>query len=532
MIALLALLPLWFGPSTTEVSAIESAPVAGAPAAFQGPSKRLNTWRLRFLRSPRGVDYEAEEDLVRIFGALRIYAKESAEARQEAALGLFDLLSTAHDVRGARDPGRAAGGQRVLDLVVKEADLLVTESLARWIAGEVLVSRETHSVKRRAAAALFVRNVQMSEVRLALMLCAREGEPVLREAAFEALVLWNEEGIHAIFQEALTGNSVLEPTPAPLMLLAEHHFAGIELPRGSRAIRPLAKWVQENLVHSDWREASRAVATTKALADQYVVDHLINALETWISRAETGIPVRRLQHEITQELRRRSGLKINEHPGRWRTWWRAVKAGQVNGKRSKEDGPVHITEAVGFFGLRPVTDRVVFVIDKSGSMDAPFRSAQGSTASRNRYKAAIDQMVVFLEGMGESARFNVVLFSDGASSWRSSLQPATAANLRTARNWLGNRRPKGGTQLRTGVEKALRMKKNGSVPIADLEVDTIIILCDGATSEGPGWVTPVLKRFNAEARIIVHGVQIGGGGDGTLQRLARETGGEFARVNP
>jgi hypothetical protein len=445
---------------------------------------------------------------------------------------MLDLLATASEVRTARDPGRAAGGQRVLDLVIKEADLLINKSLAHWIAGEVLVSREGHTVKRRAAAALFVRNVRTSEVRLALMLCAREGEPVLREAVFEALAGWNDEGVHAIFQEALTTNTPGTPTAAPLMLLSEYHFSGLELARASRAIAPLAKWVTKNLTNEDWREASRAVAIARALADVVVVEPLINALETWISRSDSGLPVRRIQHEITQELRRRSGLKITEHPERWRTWWRAVKAGQVSGKPNKKDGPVHVTEATGFFGLRPVTDRVVFVIDKSGSMDATFRASQGSTATRNRYKAAVDQMVFFLEGMGEGARFNVVLFSDGASSWRSALQPATPANLRTARSWLGNRRPKGGTQLRTGVEKALRMKKNGSVPIEDLEVDTIIVLCDGATSEGPGWVTPVLKRFNAEARIVIHGVQIGGGGDGTLQRLARETGGEFTRVNP
>jgi len=527
MIALLAVLPLLF--VAEPVPGPTRSPVA---ARLQGPTKRLSTWRVRFQRAPRGVDYEAEEELVRIFGALRVYAEESREARRTVTLGLFDLLAASQDVRGARDPGRAAGGQRVLDLVLKEADLLIDKELARWIAGEVLVSREAHSLQRRASAALFVRNERTSEVRLALMLCAREGHPVLREAAFEALVGWNEEGVHAIFQEALTDNTVETPTAHPLMLLAEYHFSSIQLSPQSRAVAPLVKWVHQNLTDEDWRAASRAIAITRALADVQVVENLINALETWISRAESGLPVRRIQHEITRELRRRSGLKIGEHPGRWRTWWSAVKAGQANGRKPGEDGPVQITEAAGFFGLRPVTDRVVFVIDKSGSMDAPFRASQGSTATRNRYKAAIDQMVFFLEGMGETARFNVVLFSDGASSWRSSLQPATPANLRTARSWLGNRRPQGGTQLRTGIEKALRMRKNGDVPIEDLEVDTIIVLCDGATSEGPGWVTPVLKRFNAEARIVVHGVQIGGGGDGTLQRLARETGGEFARVNP
>jgi hypothetical protein len=43
-------------------------------------------------------------------------------------------------------------------------------------------------------------------------------------------------------------------------------------------------------------------------------------------------------------------------------------------------------------------------------------------------------------------------------------------------------------------------------------------------------VLPFLQRNNAKARITFHCVQIGPGGDGTLELLASETGGDFRRV--
>ncbi len=58
----------------------------------------------------------------------------------------------------------------------------------------------------------------------------------------------------------------------------------------------------------------------------------------------------------------------------------------------------------------------------------------------------------------------------------------------------------------------------------------MIVLCDGETAEGPSWVGPFLRRVNDDARIVFHSVQLGQGGDGTLELLASQTGGDFQRV--
>jgi len=254
---------------------------------------------------------------------------------------------------------------------------------------------------------------------------------------------------------------------------------------------------------------------------------LIDALERWSARVAAGDPVRRLQDDIVHALRGRSGRPIGAHPERWRTWWNSVQSGQAT---PRDVAGARVTEA-SFFGLRPQTDRVTFVIDRSGSMTtASERSAADAPAGWRRYDESIEQMLGFLEGLGERTRFNVVAFSDGAEAWRRELVPASAANRKLVRGWLLRRPPRGGTPPRNGIERAIDLTPEGEVDLERLESDTLIVLCDGATSEGAAWVRPLLRRVNSRARIVIHAVRIGRTGDGTLELLASATGGRFLVV--
>lgn len=84
--------------------------------------------------------------------------------------------------------------------------------------------------------------------------------------------------------------------------------------------------------------------------------------------------------------------------------------------------------------------------------------------------------------------------------------------------------------LQSAVMRALKIGPDGLPDLAVLEADTVIVLCDGETAEGPGWVEPFLEIANQRARVIFHCVKIGAGGDGTLEKLAKGTGGDFVRV--
>jgi uncharacterized protein with von Willebrand factor type A (vWA) domain len=167
------------------------------------------------------------------------------------------------------------------------------------------------------------------------------------------------------------------------------------------------------------------------------------------------------------------------------------------------------------------------VIDRSGSMAGDF-----GTSGSSRYSEALRQMGVFLEQLGPRARFDVILFSDQPKRWSGSLKPATTAMISAARAWALNQPPAGGTQLRPAIERALEFSaRSGTVDLEKLEADTVIVLCDGATAEGSSWVLPLFQALGDSTCLQIHSVQIGSGGDGTLEALAKMSGGQFTRID-
>ena len=115
---------------------------------------------------------------------------------------------------------------------------------------------------------------------------------------------------------------------------------------------------------------------------------------------------------------------------RWNRWWQAVQSGQVTLPEEDEDGADSYSSAA-FFGLRPITDKVVFIVDRSGSMQGSFGSG-----GRSRYEEAVDQLLRFLKTSGPRTSFDIVLFNDGAKRWRNKPNKATPANLEHVRRWL------------------------------------------------------------------------------------------------
>ena len=300
---------------------------------------------------------------------------------------------------------------------------------------------------------------------------------------------------------------------------------------GGRAASALARVVRLNLVDMDWRRASIAGSVSHALPMEMAVPALIEGLTAWTERTEEEGGGRRIQIELSDELRERTGRGFGPHPERWQGWWQDVVAGTIPLASVGEDQRPPTTAA--FFGLRPATDRVIFVLDRSGSMDEPFggegpRTGPNSAPTRSRYREAVAQLLTYLTSLGPKAKFNVVLFADDARAWRSRLQSVSELNLKDVNRWLTSTRPNGGTELRAGVIRALDAREDGSVDVSKLEADTVVVLCDGQTLTGPGWIPGFLARANA--RIAFHAVQIGDQGDGTLERLAQLTGGQFVRI--
>ncbi|MCZ6598202.1 MAG: VWA domain-containing protein, partial [Planctomycetota bacterium] len=373
-------------------------------------------------------------------------------------------------------------------------------------------------VRRRFAAPDVFHGRYIAESLRALAGAARGEDPDLRLTAMRSLTGWPESRVHLFFLEQLEREAV------PLAVALDH-FERVRPSLGAQALDMLRSYVGRLYVSSDWRDAARARALLPILDAQRAAPILIESLAVWTRRLEAGGGSKRIQHEIVLELRRISGRSIGAHTERWTMWWKAVREGRVETVEDTLDAGGSVTQST-FFGLNPVTDRVIFVIDRSGSMKSAF-----GTGGRSRYQEAVEQMLTFVERLGQETRFSVTLFSHDGVRWKPGLVRANDSNLNGARRWLESKQPDGGTMLRAGIDTALDLDRTGRIDLERIEADTVIVLCDGATSEGRAWVEPWLERANDAAQLVFHCVQIGRFGDGTLEDLAAGTGGDFVTID-
>lgn len=455
---------------------------------------------------------------------------------------------------GERDPSSASlarvsdrCGEHLRTILGAEG---VGDELRSWIHSAVIARdggqrprgerrRERFPTLRQRVVALDLMSQGGSpRLRLPLLMVARRPGDPLRSRALRVLASWAErhgadEAIDSLLVQLLGEPFDRGAAPHPYSLLLER-VASESAPLSPRARGRLAKRVRQQLLSSDWRDVTRALALTGGFPVPERVPILLDALGAWDVRArgERSIAgLTRVRAEITQALRGLSGLRHGPDPRPWVDWWISVRQGRepMPGSEAfeealEEKARVPRTEA-SFFGLRPETNRVTFVIDASGSM-----SGDHGTTGVSRYVEAVDQMMRFLHGAPRDTRFSVVLFSGSPEPVTDGFVDASPDSLERVRRRLLAHEPDGGTNLRPAVERALCLGPGGLPDLERAEADTIVVLCDGATAEGASWVAPMLARVLPIHPVKFHGVHIGPSSDGTLARLAERSGGMFIKA--
>lgn len=477
------------------------------------PVGRLQAWVGRARAAPRSVDPKRQAELRAILGDLRLLRASGGDLAA-LDLGLVELASLAWREQGP--DGRLLESAR-LGREELEDELARADELAVRLAREVLDPAARRPRAERLLAAELLAGAQAEETLGTLCAAAREDDLELSGAALNALCGWPSSAVHLFFLEQLA-------RPATRVRVAATHFERL---RGSLEVGVLERLQHEvarRYLSEDWREAARARALARALDTPRAVPILIESLAAWHRRTEAGQGSERIRGELVSELQRLSGRSIGADPVSWNEWWKAVVAGRI-ALPSEVAAAGGQSSSAAFFGLHAATDRVVFVVDRSGSMRTAF-----GTGGRSRHEEAIDQLMRFLQQSGEDTRFTIALFSDEGVSWRSKLAPATEANRALARRWLEDKPPEGETRLFQGVRAGLGLDARGRLALERCEADTVIVLCDGATTEGSGWVARWLAAENERAQLVFHCVQIGNEGNGTLEALAAGTGGEFVRI--
>jgi hypothetical protein len=221
----------------------------------------------------------------------------------------------------------------------------------------------------------------------------------------------------------------------------------------------------------------------------------------------------------------------------WRQMWSSAKASFKVVPRRNDALPENATVAGGFFGIPVLGQRVVFVIDCSGSMVAPApqpdETAAGTAGVPTRLDIARRECWQAVKEMGPDTYFNVIVFASLARAWKSELVPATPANKGALRNFLQRLMPDGSTNLWDGLTAALKMRTAMTKSRYREPVDEVFVLSDGYPSSGEITDAPtILARISEQNRHI--GVRLNtvfiGSTPSDLDAIARPGGNALMRV--
>jgi hypothetical protein len=465
----------------------------------------------------------------RLLDEISIGFNVAVETEEKRHLDLLRIVGQAR-IRAWRGLSSRHGLEReegLSERIMGSLRLRMGETFRESLHNEILLLPRLSPPELRAGAALLLGTIEGERSTLALLYATHDLDRDVRDCAAESVAGRDSDAVHNTFLKLLISVEAgeLELTTMPL----ERHFQEVTPKAGSKGEELLFEFIRARLTANDWRTSSRAISMCANLSDQRVAPLLIEAMNLWLTRKSAGLQAARVLGELERALVNRSGLKLGQRPERWRTWWRSIK---TNENSPPTDQASATRTQASFFGLRPMTDRVIFVLDGSGSMDTNFKSdrpqsnrSQSNRKKDTRFSEATDQLLSYLDDLGESTHFDVVIFNSKLRRFRGDLVPANERNLKSLREWIQKRPPDGGTDLKRGVLNALSASKPKS-----LEADTIIVLCDGETTEGPGWITPFMRSFNEEARVKCHAIQLGGRSDGALEALCEQTSGDYIEI--
>jgi len=281
-----------------------------------------------------------------------------------------------------------------------------------------------------------------------------------------------------------------------------------------------------------------AVFTLEVLNDPRCVKPLIDRL-----KGAEGL----LQEEIERTLHYFTGQSFDGDFGVWSTWWE--KEGDSwfktdDGERYPTNPDSKKVEKGGtttFYGVETRSKRIVFVLDRSGSMRAGMNAEGGgqpppreSTDEKSKMQLAREQLKWSIETLPKGVHFNVIFYCTDVQVWKEppEMVPATKENKQAAVDWFMEIPADGYTRTFDALAKALDYAggKNGA--------DTIFLLSDGsptAVDAGEPLEGEALEAeyaaFLEKNRIykcVVHTIGVGRAQNRPLMmRIARDTGGTY-----
>ncbi|MCB9918210.1 MAG: HEAT repeat domain-containing protein [Planctomycetes bacterium] len=283
----------------------------------------------------------------------------------------------------------------------------------------------------------------------------------------------------------------------------------------------LLEYLKQGLIHKDWSTRYVAIDALRDSRNKEAVPLLIDALGR-----ESG----RLGIAVADALWSLTAQTFEQDAKAWRAWWdKEGKSFEVPTAAELEKAATErelkrlkeTTVVAKFFGVEITSQRVIFILDVSGSMVEPVLGRYEGKREATRLEVAKRELLAAIESLAGNALFNIFVFSSGVERWaKEDIGGMTKKTREQAKVWIDRLGAGGGTNLYDAVKEAFD----------DPDVDTIYLLSDGEPTAGevtdPAQIRDDVKRWNEHRKIVIHTVAVGGSLQ-ILEHLALDSGGKY-----
>jgi len=299
-----------------------------------------------------------------------------------------------------------------------------------------------------------------------------------------------------------------EATLQLLLKLAGQYKPGLAIPalealgelRAAEAIPVFEKALKAK----DWPVRVASIRALARLHRKESVDLLVERIDK-----EEG----RMLAEIVDALRGLTGKPFGYAPVQWKEWWVSAKEDFA----PPDKAAALLSSQAGmttYHGVPVLSNRIVFLLDISGSMSEP-------SGSETRMDQAKKELQRVLSQLGSGAQVNMVFFDERIEPWKKGLVPIKA-NLKEAHAVVQKLAPRGQTNIFDSLEVAFAHK----------EADTIYLLSDGDPSNGrvidPDDILREVRKLNRLRQIVIHTISFGS--SRFMRELAAENGGQYVEI--
>lgn len=352
------------------------------------------------------------------------------------------------------------------------------------------------------------------------------------------------DSVRAILKAAKTVSArvaVLDGLAGPRRaLLADDLVAIAVAPKADRAERVAAILALYDLVDGPRASALRPAAecadpfVRRAAFTALTVKPSKDAIDILVERVakEVGVP----QDELVDALTHATGQRLGPSGPAWSGWWATARETwepPIAGDASPDSPAEGRTK---FFGLDVRSARVLFVLDRSWSMECGtlFDGKDDLTifAGERKIDVARRELQQAIRNLPDGASFNVIGYGTNMKPYAAKLVAATPDERNKGCAWVEKLDLEGSTNLGGALIESFQSLAGG--PNAkDIEIaDTLVVLSDGVPNCGPiakpDDVLNEIRRLNRRKSVKIHTVYLGSEGDAAFMKaLATQNGGQF-----